>query len=106
MVYIAGQVAWDENSNVIGINDFATQTEKAFSNLKLAIEAADGTMENIVMVRIYIVDFTKEKSEVVQKALLEFFPKHPPASTFLPVPALANPDFMIEVEAQGVISKD
>lgn len=105
MVFISGQVAWDENGNIVGENDLATQVQKAMDNLKKAMEAAGGTLEDIVMLRIYKVDYQQADSAIISAALLKYFGTvNPPASTWLSVQGLANADFMVEIEAQAVLS--
>jgi len=44
MVFISGQVGWDENQNIVGKNDLKKQTEKTLENLKLAMEKAGGNL--------------------------------------------------------------
>lgn len=34
LVFISGQVAWDENSNIVRGNDLAKQAQKSIDNLK------------------------------------------------------------------------
>ena len=104
IVFISGQVAWDENQNIIGGNNLEKQTRKAIDNLKIAIESVGGTMENIMMLRIYKVDYQKEDGPIITSILKENFgARNPPASTWVSVKGLANEGFMIEIEAQAVI---
>lgn len=104
IVFISGQVAWDESLNIIGGNDLATQTQKAIDNLTIAIESAGGNLENIVMLRIYKVNYKKEDGPIITKILKDNFGTiNPPASTWVSVEGLANEGFMIEIEAQAVI---
>jgi len=104
MVFISGQVAWDENGNIVGKNNLAIQTQKAMDNLKIAMKAAGGTLANIVMLRIYKVNYQQADGAIISEALINNFgTDHPPASTWLNVQGLANPDFLIEIEAQAVI---
>lgn len=104
IVFISGQVAWDENLNIIGENDLATQTQKSLDNLEIAIKAAGGTLENIVMIRIYKVNYQKEDGPIINQILKNNFgTENPPASTWVSVQGLANEGFMIEIEAQAVI---
>jgi 2-iminobutanoate/2-iminopropanoate deaminase len=104
IVFISGQVAWDENLNIIGGNDLKLQTQKAIDNLKAAIESAGGSLENIVMLRIYKVDYEKEDGPVINEILKKYFgTSTPPASTWVSVKGLANEEFMVEIEAQAVI---
>lgn len=104
LIFISGQVAWDENLNIVGENNLKIQTQKAIDNLKIAIESAGGTMENIMMLRIYKVDYQNGDGPIINSILKENFgTKNPPASTWVSVKGLANEGFMIEIEAQAVI---
>ena len=103
-VFISGQVAWDENMNIVGKNDLKVQTQKAIENLKTAIEIIGGTLENIVVLRIYKVKYTIVDGPIISTILKEYFGTTcPPASTWISVDGLANEDFMIEIEAQAVL---
>lgn len=104
MVFISGQVAWDENMNIVGANDLKVQTQKAIDNLKIAMESAGGTLENIVMLRIYKVDYKSGDGTIISEILKKNFgATNPPASTWISVQGLANEGFMIEIEAQAVL---
>jgi enamine deaminase RidA (YjgF/YER057c/UK114 family) len=104
MVFISGQVAWDENMNIVGKYDLAVQTEKSILNLKTAMETAGGTLRDIVMLRIYKVNYQRVDGPVISRQLTKYFgTENAPASTWISVQGLANEDFMIEIEAQAVI---
>ena len=104
LVFISGQVACDENLNLIGENNLEIQTQKAIDNLKIAIESVGGTIENIMMLRIYKVDYQKGDGPIIKSILKENFgTKNPPASTWISVKGLANDGYLIEIEAQAVI---
>ncbi|WP_425392142.1 RidA family protein [Ekhidna sp.] len=103
-VFLSGQVAWDEDGNIVGKNDLESQTRQSIKNLQTAIEAAGGTLENVTMLRIYIVNYQEKESPIISNILKEYFgTENPPASTWLNVQGLANKEFMIEIEAQAVI---
>jgi enamine deaminase RidA (YjgF/YER057c/UK114 family) len=62
-----------------------------------------GTLDDVVSLRFYVVDYRPEHAHVVGFALRECFPgPTSPASTWLGVSSLA-PEFMIEVEAVAVV---
>lgn len=106
MVFISGQVAWDVHKQINSIDDIAMQTRKAFENVQFAIERAGGTLGDIVMLRLYIVHYNEEKGQAIGRVLREFFGTNtPPANTWISVNGLANPDFLIEIEAQAVINE-
>ncbi len=104
MIFISGQVAWDENQEIAGEKDLKVQTQKAIDNLEIAMESAGGSLDNIVMLRIYKVDYKKEDGPVINEILrTNFGTVSPPASTWVSVKGLANEGFLIEIEAQAVI---
>lgn len=104
-VFISGQVAWDKSAQIVSA-DFEIQARKAFENVQIAIETAGGVLKDIVILRLYIVNYNEEKGHIVGTVLREFFgTETPPASTWISVNGLANPDFLIEIEAQAVINE-
>jgi 2-iminobutanoate/2-iminopropanoate deaminase len=104
MVFISGQTAWDVRKKIVGGDSVLEQARQAFRNLRKAIEAAGGTLKEIVALRIYIVNYQPESATAVGTALREFFsPENPPASTWIGVSALAAPEFLIEIEATAVL---
>jgi len=104
LVFISGQVAWDEASNIVGAGDLEQQMKKAVDNLRIAVNAAGGTLESIVMLRIYIVNYKAEDGTIISNVLKETFGTiSPPASTWVNVKGLASEEFMIEIEAQAVV---
>ncbi len=104
LVFMSGQVAWDEGQELVGGHDFRAQTWQAFRNVEKAIKAAGGTLADIVSMRIYIVANKLDESSVVREALQAFFPgETPPTTTWIGVQSLANEGFLIEIEPIAVI---
>lgn len=104
-VYLSGQVAWNEEQQIVGQGDFQAQTYQALRNIQTAIQAAGGTMTDIVSMRIYFVHERYGEISCISQALKEFFPsEQPPATTWLGVQSLANELFLIEIEAIGVLA--
>lgn len=103
-VYLSGQTAWDANKQIVGGNDLGEQTRQALRNVRLAVEAAGGTMANVVSLRLYVVNPKPGDMHPVGEALREFFPADSPlASTWIGVTSLAMEEFLIEIEAIAVI---
>ena len=104
MVFISGQTAWDARKNIVGGGSVLEQARQAFRNLEKAMEAAGGTLKDVVALRIYVVDYQAESGTAVGTDLREFFSsENPPASTWIGVSALAAPEFLIEIEATAVL---
>jgi enamine deaminase RidA (YjgF/YER057c/UK114 family)/catechol 2,3-dioxygenase-like lactoylglutathione lyase family enzyme len=102
-LHVSGQTAWDSSKRLVGGADLEPQARQAFANLRSVVEAAGATMADVVSVRIYIVDYRPEKAASVGRAFRECFTGDiKPASTWVGVAALADPGFLIEVEATAV----
>jgi 2-iminobutanoate/2-iminopropanoate deaminase len=103
-IYLSGQVGWDAEKRIGVPGDLATQARRTFENIETALRAAGGTRDDVVSLRIYIVGEHIHNAAPVSAALRAFFhPERLPASTWIGVPALASPDFLIEVEAVAVL---
>ena len=103
IVTVSGQVGWDAEGNIVGKDDLAAQTIKALENLSIAMQSAGGTLDNILSLRIYIVQQVMSESAAITNGLKQFFPENPPTATWIGVPGLANADFLIEIEAFAVL---
>ncbi|WP_345783678.1 RidA family protein [Xanthomonas sacchari] len=104
MVSIAGQVAWDAGGrkNAEGLEG---QFRQALKQVCIAVEAAGGTSGDIQNLRIYIPNLRSgSDADVLAKVLVETFgSENPPASSWIGVQALAQPEYLVEVEAMAVI---
>ena len=100
-VYVSGQVAMDAEGNVVGEGDVKAQTEKVLENVATVLEAAGGTLDDVVKVTVFITDmgFYDEIHEVRRR----FFGEPYPASSMVEVSALIDPRLLVEVEAVAVI---
>lgn len=103
-LYLAGQVAWDKDCNVVGGGDLAAQTRQALANLKAVLAEAGAAPADVVRLRTYVVDHNPDKLGPVLAEVGAFYDGVLPApNTFIGVQALALPDFLVEIEATAVI---
>ena len=104
MLLISGQAANDKDGKVVGRGDFRRQAEQVFGNIKAAVEAAGGSLDDIVKLNSYIVDIGSNLP-AYRNVRVSFFSKNKnqPASTTVGVSSLVNPDLLLEVEAVAVI---
>ena len=103
ILYLSGQVAYDDNGGVAYPGDFKAQARAALQAVKAQVEAGGGTMGNIVKVNTYLTDIRHRADYGPIRE--EFFGKNKkmPASTLVAVTALAQPEFLIEIEAIAVL---
>lgn len=97
MLYVAGQTPRDADGNVVCKGDVAGQTRQALENMKKIIEGAGGRMEDVSKTTVFITDI--KSREAVTRVRKECFKGDPPANTLLVVSGLADPDFLVEIEA-------
>lgn len=103
-LYVSGQVAWDAERRLVGGSSVALQAQQAFRNLKAVLDQAGASPSDVAALRIYIVDYEPELAGEVGGAFRAFFsPEAAPATTWVGVAALADPDLLIEIEAVAVL---
>ncbi len=97
LIFLSGQLSRDASGNLVGPGDMAEQTRQAIHNMRTVLEAAGGTLEDIVSIVVYTTDMRTFK-EIVQ-ARMEFFKTKLPTSTIVEVNHLADPGLLIEFQA-------
>ncbi len=101
LVFCAGQVAADVDGKVLPPDDFPAQTKMVMKNLKNALAAGGAKLSDVTKVTIYICnphDVPKARA-----ILHDYFGKHPPGSTLCILRGLANPNFLLEIEAIAAV---
>ena len=101
-VYVGGQDAVDE-SGIVGKGDLAAQTEQVLRNLQTALAAGGAGLEHVVKWNVYVVQGQplQEGFAVFQRVWGDR--PNPPLITMMYVAALANPDFLVEMDAVAVV---
>jgi enamine deaminase RidA (YjgF/YER057c/UK114 family) len=102
LLFIGGQNAVDAEGNVVGKGDIAAQTRQVFHNLGQVLAEGGAGIENVVKWTIYVV-----QGQPIQPGFQVFqevwgMRPNPPAISVIFVAALANPDFLVELEAIAV----
>jgi enamine deaminase RidA (YjgF/YER057c/UK114 family) len=101
MVFLAGQTASAPEGHVVGVGDVRAQTAYVIKRIQRAIEAAGGTMDDLVAMSVFTTDvrYHRDINEVRRELLGSNFP----TSTMVQVVALARPELLLEVNAIAVI---
>jgi len=105
IVYLSGQVPLDASGKLIGEGDYEAQVEQVFRNLKHAVEAAGGTMADIVKFNFYIAAELDPADIPKMRPIRDRYidVDHPPASTLVVVARLSRPGWLIEIEAVAAV---
>jgi len=102
MVFIAGQTASDHEGKVVGVGAPGAQTRAVLGKIKLAVEAAGGTMQDIVAMNVFSTEVRYHRD--INEARREVLGANFPTSTMVQVVALARPELLLEINAIAVIS--
>ncbi len=97
LLFISGQVAQDNEGNLVGPGDCEAQTRHIMSRIQTIAEAAGATMRDVVKTTTFLTDVAGYSA--FSRVRAETFPSNPPASSTVIVAALVRPEFLVEVEA-------
>jgi enamine deaminase RidA (YjgF/YER057c/UK114 family) len=104
-VAIAGQIALDENGELVGPGDPVAQAKQVFDNLDGCLAAAGATFDDVVKLTFFVTDVgILPAVREVRDAVIDT--SKPPASTAVQVASLVRPEFLLEVEAYAVLPSD
>lgn len=102
-IYIGGIDANTASGEIVGKGDLAAQTEQVFKNLQFALDAAGAKLENIVKWNLYVVEGQDLRPGFAVFQRIWGNRPNPPVITGVFVAGLANPDYLVEMDAIAVI---
>jgi enamine deaminase RidA (YjgF/YER057c/UK114 family) len=102
-VYVGGQDAVDASGNIVGKGDIKAQTEQVLKNIQAALAAGGAGLEHIIKWNLFIVQ--GQSLQAGFESFQHFWGRrpNPPAITMAFVSGLANPDFLVEMDAIAVV---
>lgn len=103
-VAVSGQVAHDEQGNLVGAGDAGAQARQVFENLRRCLAAAGATFADVVKLTYFVTDIgdlpavRAARDEVIDATQL-------PASSAMQVAALFAPGYLVEIEAWAIVAE-
>lgn len=94
-LFLSGMIASDPSA------DAYAQSVDCLGKIRSLVEAAGGSMRNVVKITVFLTDMVHRES--FSRARSEFFPGRKPCSTLVAISALAQPGLVVEVEAIAVL---
>ncbi|KIZ15830.1 RidA family protein [Streptomyces natalensis] len=102
LVYTSGQAPIDAQGATVGAGDFEAQARQALANLSTVLTNAGSSLADVVKATVFVTDIAQQ--DIYAKLRAEHFPDKPHlAESFVEVSSLAAPEWMIEIEAIGLV---
>ncbi len=101
MIFVSGQVSRDSEGQQVGVGSMLEQTRQCIRNIEACLNAAGGSLPDIVWTTVYTTDMREFRQIVAARE--EFFKTNLPTSTMVEVAHLADPGLMVEIQVIAAI---
>lgn len=102
LVWVSGQLAFDEANNLVGPGDVRAQTEQCLLNIRRYLEQFGGSLRDVVQVTVFVRDM--DNLRAIHEVRLKYFsPDALPTSTLVAVSGFVHPEALIEINAVAAL---
>ncbi len=105
LLFVAGQIAWSAEQELVGRDDFAAQFRQALANVVAVVGAAGGEPQHVARVVCYVTDKARYLAAVkeVGAAWRDVMGRHFPAMALVEVADLLEDGALVEIEATAAL---
>ena len=105
LLFVAGQIAWNADQELVGAGDFVAQFRQALENVVSVVRQAGGAPEHVVDLTIYVTDkdVYAAAARAVGAAYREVMGRHFPAMALVQVAGLLEDGAMVEIQARAAL---
>jgi len=101
-IHVAGTVSMDPDRNLVGEGDMRTQVRVTMENIGNSLEAVGASPSDVVRINIFTLEVDRYLMEGHQE-VVAFFGDDVPVSTLVGVTRLADPRYLVEIQATAVV---
>lgn len=106
LLFLAGQTSSDASGQIVNPGDIVAQYEQVLHNLQTVIEAAGGTMQDMVQMTIFVSDCDDYRAHLKPLGTVHraYFGNHYPAAALLEISRFFQDGALIEIEGIAVVA--
>jgi len=101
-IFVTGTAPVAEGGGCHAPGDAYAQAVRCFDIMKEALAGLDADLSDVTRTRMFVTDI--DRWEEYGRAHAEAFADHPPTTTLVEVSRLIDPEMLIEIEADAVVS--
>ena len=101
LIWVSGQLAFDDAGRLVGVGDIAAQTEQCLHNIQSYLARLGGTIADVVQVMVFVHD--TDGLAAIHEVRLRYFSPPYPTSTLVAVSGFVHPDALIEITAVAAV---
>ena len=102
LIYVAGQIPWNSEGQTVARGDVAGQTRQVFENIRAVLAESGATLNDVIKITIFSADIRYR--DTINQVRSEVFTPPYPASTQVAVASLADPEWLVEIEAVAFVA--
>ena len=105
LLFVSGQIAWDEQQRIVGKSDFTAQFRQALANVCAVVRCGGAHPSDIVRLTMYVTDkrLYLDRLKELGAVYRDLMGSHYPAMALVQVAALVEDDALIEIEATAAV---
>jgi enamine deaminase RidA (YjgF/YER057c/UK114 family) len=101
-IAVSGTAPVGDDGELVGIGDAYVQARRCIEIIERALAEAGASLEHVVRTRMFVTDISQW--EAIGKAHGEAFAAIRPATSMVEVRALIDPDMLVEIEADAIVT--
>jgi enamine deaminase RidA (YjgF/YER057c/UK114 family) len=103
-ISIGGTAPMDQDGNTVGVGDIGAQTRQCFETIRLALEKAGSSLEDVVRTRMLLTNIDDWK--IAAEIRASYLKSIKPVDTIMQVSRFINPEWLIEIEVDAVCTRE